>query len=140
MTLLVDAGPLFIQADKREPRHQAVVEVLRGEPGALVTSHIVAAEVDYLIGKRLGLEAELAFLDDLAEGTYAVECLNISELRMVRDLAYRYRDLALGLADLSLVVLAKRLRTRRILTFDERCFRVVTPLQGGAFTVVPADE
>jgi hypothetical protein len=25
------------------------------------------------------------------------------------------------------------------LTFDERAFRAVTPLQGGSFTVLPAD-
>jgi hypothetical protein len=31
------------------------------------------------------------------------------------------------------------LRTRRLVTFDERAFRTVTPLQGGAFTVLPAD-
>jgi len=51
----------------------------------------------------------------------------------------RYRDLRLGLADASLVVLAKRYGSRRILTFDERAFRVVVPLQGGSFTSLPGD-
>ena len=36
-------------------------------------------------------------------------------------------------------VLARKLGTRRILTFDERHFRTVRPLQGGTFTVLPAD-
>ena len=58
-----------------------------------------------------------------------------------RDLAqvHRYVDLDLGLADLSVIVLAHRHRTRRLLTFDERDFRVVSPIQGGAFTLLPAD-
>ncbi|MGH2355036.1 MAG: hypothetical protein ACRDI2_09890 [Chloroflexota bacterium] len=43
------------------------------------------------------------------------------------------------LADASLVVLARRYRTRRILTFDQRAFRAVEPLHGGAFTILPAD-
>jgi uncharacterized protein len=34
---------------------------------------------------------------------------------------------------------AHKLGTRRILTFDERHFRVVRPLQGGVFTLLPAD-
>lgn len=32
-----------------------------------------------------------------------------------------------------------RYRTRRLLTFNERDFRAIAPLQGGAFTVLPAD-
>ena len=46
----------------------------------------------------------------------------------------------LGLADASLVVLALRFRTRRLLTFDDRAFRTVVPLQGGAFTLLPMDR
>ena len=58
---------------------------------------------------------------------------------MARDLARRYRDLELGLADVSLVMLAIRYRARGIVTFDERAFRTVAPLQGGSFIVLPAD-
>lgn len=31
-------------------------------------------------------------------------------------------------------------RTIRIVSFDKRHFRAVTPLQGGAFTILPADS
>jgi predicted nucleic acid-binding protein len=60
--------------------------------------------------------------------------------RVARDVVERYRDLRIGLADASLVVTAERHRTRRLLTFDERAFRAVTPLQGGAFTLLPGDS
>jgi predicted nucleic acid-binding protein len=139
VTLLVDAGPLYAQADRDEPRHRDVVQVLTSERGTLVTSQIITAEVDYLILDRLGVDVELAFLTDLAHGTYVAECLSHAELETARDLVAKYRDLRLGLADASLVVLAHRLRTTRILTFDERAFRVVRPLQGGSFTLLPAD-
>jgi predicted nucleic acid-binding protein len=45
-----------------------------------------------------------------------------------------------GHADASVAVLAARFGTRRILTFDERHFRAITPLQGGHFTILPADR
>jgi uncharacterized protein len=137
--LIIDAGALYAQADADEPQHSAVAKLLRNERDALVTSQIVAAEADYLILRRLGVDVELAFLDDLAAGTYVMDSLAPSELAVARDIAARYRDLELGLADASLVVLAGRWQTRRILTLDERAFRVVTPLQGGSFTVLPAD-
>jgi len=137
--LIVDAGALYAQADADEPQHVAVAQALREERDSLVTSQIVVAEADYLILRRLGIEVELKFLDDLAGGTYVVDALTPPELTIARDVVARYRDLELGLADASLVVLASRWRTRRILTLDERAFRAVTPLQGGSFEILPAD-
>lgn len=137
--LILDAGALYAQADADEPQHEIVTQILREERDVLVTSQVVAAEADYLILDRLGIDVELAFLDDLAAGTYVVDALAQSELAVARDVVARYRDLKLGLADASLVVLAARWQTRRILTLDERAFRAAIPLQGGYFTVLPAD-
>ena len=55
-----------------------------------------------------------------------------------RALFERHRDLRLGLADASLVVLGERYKTTRILTFDAPALRAVTPLQGGSFALLPA--
>jgi hypothetical protein len=140
VALIVDAGALYAQADADEPRHAAVRAILEAEREALVTTALAVAEADYLILDRLGPDVELAFLDDLVDATYLVECLDLRELAAAREIVARYRDLRLGLADASLVVLAERHATRRILTFDERAFRTVAPLQGGAFTVLPADR
>jgi uncharacterized protein len=140
VVLLLDAGALYAQADRADPHHGDVAEVLQAERGPLIAPALAVAEADYLILTRLGIDVELAFLDDLAAGTFQVECLTRAELGAARDLAGRYRDLALGLADASMVVLAQRFRTRRLLTFDERAFRTVLPLQGGAFTLLPADR
>ena len=139
MALLVDAGALYAQADASEPGHAAVRAVLERETESIVTTELAVAEADYLILDRLGPAVELAFLDDLVEGTFIVECLDRAQLKVARGLIERYRDLRIGLADASLVVLAERLRTRRLLTFDERAFRAVSPLQGGSFTLLPAD-
>jgi hypothetical protein len=140
MTLIVDAGTLFAQADSDDSEHEAVVALFEDERGPLVTSQVAVAEADYLILSRLGVDVELAFLEDLAAGTFVLDCLDRKELGLARDLARRYRDLELGLADASLAVLADRHRTDRIATFDERAFRAMTPLRGEAFTILPADS
>lgn len=140
MALIVDAGALYAQADADEPRHAAVRAILEAEREALVTTALAVAEADYLILDRLGPDVEIAFLDDLVAGTYLVECLDIRELAAAREIVARHRDLRLGLADASLVVVAERHATRRILSFDKRAFRTVPPLQGGAFVVLPADR
>jgi predicted nucleic acid-binding protein len=89
---------------------------------------------------RLSIDVELAFLEDLAEGTFQVESMSRTDFGAALRVAHRYGDLELGLADASLVVLAQRFRTRRLVTFDERAFRTVAPLQGGSFTRPPADR
>ncbi len=140
MTLIVDAGPLYGHADALDPDHGTISEVLDAEREALVVSAFAAAEADYMILERLGVKAELAFLNDLASGAFQVECLTPPELGAAKEVAELHRDLMVGLADASVVVLAARFRTRRILTFDERHFRAMTPLQGGHFTILPADR
>ncbi|MBI4214018.1 MAG: PIN domain-containing protein [Chloroflexi bacterium] len=137
--LLVDAGILFIQADRDDPAHDQVVRLIQHEPGPLLTSQIVLAEADYLVMSRLGIEVELSFLEDLSAGTFIADCMSRDEFELTRQLAERYRDLQLGLADASLVVLAQRYGTRRLATLNERDFRAVVPLQGGTFTLLPAD-
>jgi len=91
-----------------------------------------------MLKARLGPAGNLEFLDDLAAGRFHVECLTRAEYATVARLERQYGG-QLGLADLSVVVLAARFDTLRILTFDERHFRAVAPLQGGKFTLLPAD-
>jgi uncharacterized protein len=118
----------------------AMERLLRGEPGPLVIPGPVTAEVDYLLAQRLGEDARQAFLDDLAAGRFLVECLREDEHGLVARLERTYSDLAPGLADLAIVVLARRFETRRVATFDARHFRTLRPLDGGAFTLLPDES
>ena len=140
MALVIDASALYAQADGADPGHAAVRAVLAAEREELVTTELAVAEADYLILDRLGPDVEAAFLADLADGTFVVECLGRDDIDVAARITSRYRDLRLGLSDASLVVLAARRSTRRILSFDERAFRAVQPLQGGSFQVLPADR
>ena len=65
--------------------------------------------------------------------------MTADEFAVAAELDEKYADLELGLADASVIILARRFRTRRLLTFDERGFRAVKPLQGGSFTLLPRD-
>jgi uncharacterized protein len=68
-----------------------------------------------------------------------VACLDEEDHHLAADLERRYENVDAGLADLSAVVIAGRSRTKRLLTFDERHFRALQPLDGGRFTLLPTD-
>jgi uncharacterized protein len=139
LTLLIDTAPLVALADAREPRRDAILATIQDEPGSLVIPAPTTAEIDYLLGQRLGDAARRAFLADLAAGRFTVAGLEREDYATIADLDARYADLGLGLVDCALVVLAHRYETTRVLTFDDRYFRTVTPLGGGSFTLLPAD-
>jgi len=139
VTLLIDAAPLVALADRDEPQRDAILDVLDAEPGPLVIPAPTTAEIDDLLGQRFGASARRAFLIDLAAGRFVVAGLEREDYAMTVDLEVRYADLELGLADCALVILAHRHQTTRLLTFDERHFRAVTPLAGGAYEILPAD-
>lgn len=139
MTLILDAAPLVAAGDVRDPMGPAVRQLISQEPGDLVIPAPMTAEVDYLLGQRLGRRARLAFLSDLAAGRFQVICLDGADCQLILQYEERYADLDVGLADLSVVALARRFQTNRILTFDERHFRALRPQAGGGFILLPAD-
>jgi predicted nucleic acid-binding protein len=140
VTLILDAAPLVALADAGEPQLEALLKIRDQEEGALVLPAPVAAEVDHLLGVRFGEAARRAFLSDLAAQRYEVACLEAADYRTVAELDARYAELGLGLADCSIAVLAERYGTRRVLSFEEGHLRTVAPLQGGSFTLLPADS
>ena len=139
--IICDTSGLVAAYDKSEPAGPAVRELLDAEAGALVVSPFVLAELDYLLLSRAGVRAELTLLNDLANDVYQVAGFSGQDAERVARLAEQYEALRLGIADTHTMILAaaERDRTKRILTFDHKHFRAVKPLDGGVFTILPAD-
>jgi predicted nucleic acid-binding protein len=98
---------------------------------------LVITEVAYLIGSRLGTDAEVRFLGDLAAGEFAIESVLASDWLRIAELVSRYRDLPLGTVDGSVVATAERLQITTIATLDRRHFSVVRPAHTDAFVLLP---
>lgn len=91
---------------------------------------LVVTEVVYLLGNRLGVQAEVRFLGDLATGNLIPEPVAPGDWLRIAELVARYRDLALGTVDASVVTTAERLGIADIATFERRHFSVVRPTHG----------
>jgi len=136
--IVVDTSGLLAVLDDSERLHSAALTALEREKGPRLLSPFVLAEMDFLIAER-SRKAEIALLGEVGRGVYQLEPFGNDDLRVATQLVERYEDLGIGLADASIVVLAARWGTDRVLTLDERHFRVVRPLRGNAFTILPAD-
>lgn len=112
---------------------------MEADPGPIVISPYVLAELDYMLLQRYGTNTELEFLGEVVAGAFELAPFGRTEQARAVTLLQKYRDMRIGLADASLVVLAERYDTTRLLTLDERHFRAIRPLHADAFTLLPAD-
>jgi predicted nucleic acid-binding protein len=137
--IVVDTSVIVAFMNSADEHHVVVAGWLDDVEDDLVTTPLIVAEIDHLVGARGGPTALKALRVDLAAGAYLVEWWP-SAIASAVEVAERYADSGLGLADASLVALAERLDTINIATLDERHFRAVRPLTGGkAFRLLPAD-
>lgn len=91
----------------------------------------------YLVGTRLGADAEVRFLGDVAAGNFIVDDVQAGDWLRIAELVSLYRDLPLGSVDASVVAAAERLGIVDIATLDRRHFTVVRPAHVDAFTLLP---
>jgi len=137
--ILADTSGLLAALFSDQRLHRRCAEVVSGSQDALVLSPFVLAELDSLILQLAGVDAEIAFLDDVACGAYRLVTFGADDVAAANAVVTRYRDLEIGLADASLVVLARKLRTPDILTLDERDFRSLPGPGDRPFRILPAD-
>lgn len=137
--IICDTSALIAAYGSVQPVQGKAERVLRDDPGPLILSPFVLAELDYMVNRDSGAGGELKVLADVAGGVYSVAEFSRADVAQATGVVERYSDLRIGLADASIVVLAARYGTTRVLTLDERHFRAMRPLHAEAFTILPAD-
>lgn len=135
--IIADTSGLLALFNEREPRHQEVRSALADVRDAVVVSPYVVAELDYLVATRIGVQAELAVLRELAGPAYELAEIDAGLLSASADVIETYSDQQIGVTDASIVVLAGRYGTDRVLTLDRRHFGVLRSPAGTAFTLLP---
>ena len=120
--IIADTGFWLALANRRDRYHERCVATLSEINEPLVTTWPVLTETCHLLVTRLGIPAEIAFIDSACAGAFEIFQLDPSHLPRVQELMTKYRDLPMDLADASLVVLAEQIGTGRILSTDERDF------------------
>ena len=139
MVIVLDTSGLLAAIDSSQRFHEAAKETLGRTVEPLILSPFVLAELDYLLATRVGPEAELALLQEVARETYRLAPFSIGNVAEARRIMVQYADLRISLADASNVVLANRHGTLDVLTLDELHFRALRGPGGRPFRILPAD-
>jgi predicted nucleic acid-binding protein len=138
--VICDTSGLIAFFDQSEPLNEAAISAMDAATPPVVVSPLVVAELDHLMRQRSGHRTARLVAAELCSGAYEFPHLDAGDLRRALEVDRTYADLGIDLTDASLVLLAARYDTRNLLTLDERHFRKISPIQGGAFRLLPADE
>lgn len=137
--ILLDTSGLLSAIDGGQRHHEAARRALESATPPWVLSPFVLAELDYLLGTRVGRAAERALLAEVGREVYRLESFNAEDISSAERLIGKHADLEIGLTDASIVVLASRYGVRDVLTLDERHFRALRGPGGRPFRILPAD-
>jgi hypothetical protein len=137
--IIVDTSGLLSAMDASDPLQARSAAALRSARGPRLLSPFVLAELDCLLGRRVNVAAARRLLDEVVRGAYRLEPFGSEDVEQAGAIIDRYRDLDLGLADASIVVLAERHGIADLVTLDERHFRAVRGPGGRPFRILPAD-
>lgn len=137
--ILVDTSGLLSALDPGQASHRESARVLRQSSAPRLLSPFVLAELDYLLTTRVSERTARMMLEQVAGGAYQLERFDVGDVDEAISVLERYDGLGLGLADASLVVIARRHGVRDILTLDQRHFRAVMGPGDKPFRILPAD-
>lgn len=136
MTALLDTGFLLAVLDADDELHEACVDALLKESGPLLPD-VVLPELAYMVLSHLGYPVLIRFIRSLVRGEIALEKAKLADLDRAAEILEKYADSRVDFVDCVIVAMAERLQMQRILTVDQRHFRLFQPNHCSHFEILP---
>jgi predicted nucleic acid-binding protein len=137
VSVVLDTSVVLATYDTSYVEHERVGRWIEALDDTLVTTPLVVTELDHQLPRFGGKAARDALWTDLERGAYAVRWWSTA---MAETLVLARERPAIGLADASLLALARLLGTDRIATLDLRHFRPARTVDGTPFILLPQDD
>ncbi len=137
MAAVADTGYVLAVAIETEKMHQSCLAVHRRQD-IVYLPQTTLAEVGYFLTQYYGNEVMARFLLQLPRTKYRLVALEMEDVLRTADLLQQYADTRVDFVDATIAAVAERLRITRILSLDQRDFRIIRPKHVDYFEVLPA--
>ncbi|MCB0036464.1 MAG: PIN domain-containing protein [Anaerolineales bacterium] len=137
MSYLLDSGFLYALLNRRESRHNDVLQVSENIEGFIYLPTVATTEVAYLVQRDLGSKALAEFIEMLAAESFVLAESEDVDYQRAADIVRQYADSQIDYVDAVLVAIAERLNINQVLTIDARHFRLFRPIHCDAFDIFP---
>ncbi|HEY86200.1 MAG TPA: PIN domain-containing protein [Chloroflexi bacterium] len=136
MTALLDTGFLLAVLDADDELHSSCAAALVAESTPLLPD-VVLPELAYMILRELGYDVLADFLRSVLRGELAIERTTDEDLTRAVEILEKYADSRIDYVDCVIAAMAERLKIKRILTVDQRHFRLFRPKHCPYFVILP---
>ena len=137
MTVLVDTSFLVAVANANDRFHDDCLALAKIIQTGYIVPITVLPEAAYLIQTRLGHHVMREFVRQMTGPSWTIESLQTQDLTRTLEMLEQYRDNKLDFVDATIVAIAERLNIHRVLTLDQRHFRVIRPRHCEALDLLP---
>jgi predicted nucleic acid-binding protein len=133
---VADTGFVVALLNRLDTMHNSVTPVYTQQKQILLPQTVLA-EVAYLVGRNAGSTTLVAFLKGLSASRFILVALTDQDLVRVAEILDEYADSRIDFVDASVMAIAERFDIKRILTLDQRDFRLFRPQHCDCFEILP---
>jgi uncharacterized protein len=127
LQILLDTSAIISLSDRSHNLNETIKnEVLKTENLCIVPSTVVV-EVCQILKYRFGHIYELKFLQEIYKSGFMLETIKFEDHSRIIEILKKYADSNVGYVDSSIVAVAERLGTNKIITLDKKHFNTLIP-------------
>lgn len=128
--VIIDTGPIVAFFDESDRYCIPFRNFLKDFRGRLSTTVAAVTEASYLLDECKPVQLDL--IEWIKNGAIEIKEISNSDFSLIHKYMTKYQDTPMDFADASLVILANKLKTDKILTFDSD-FDVYRTVSGKKF-------
>jgi len=137
MTALLDTGFLLAMLAHNDPLHESCKAVMLQERTPLIPSPVLP-EFAYMAIRDLGYDRFIQFMQAVTQADSQIVFAVQEDYTRAIQVVEQYADSRIDFVDCMIVAMAERLNISRILTIDQRHFRMFRPKHIDVFEIFPA--
>ncbi len=127
MQIILDTSAVIGLMDKKYKKHENLKTIFTKKDNLYILPSTAIGEICYMLNSRFGNKIELIFLEEIIKTSFQLELLKDMDIVRIIEILKKYDTLNIGYVDASIVAIAERLKTNKILTLDRKHFEIITP-------------
>lgn len=137
MSCLLDTGFAVAFLNQNDAHHTEVSLVMQRIREPIIFPVPAITETAYLLMRDAGPDVTASFIATVALTDLILECPEPTDYQRSAEMMQTYADAKLDFVDALIASIAERLNITRILTLDQRDFRMIRPRHCDAFEIHP---
>lgn len=137
MSYLLDTGFAVALFHQDDWHHQAVQRATQQVREPIIFPVPAITETVYLLRRDASNDIAIRFIASLAASNLLLENPLSTDYQRAAEIMRQYADANLDFVDAIIAAIAERLNVTRLLTLDQRDFRLIRPRHCEAFEILP---